>query len=407
MSLSELLLSRDMVVPTQPRSPQTQLGIILAVLLLAFLTGLVFSPLVKRLMAPYEVSGSITPLDPNMVEPLEWQQVSAETAKSANAAVPVTNDPVPAAAPFIFFGSEDDKQRATDCLAATIYYEAGAEHTGGQLAVAQVVLNRMRHPAYPKSVCGVVFQGHERRTGCQFSYTCDGSMVRRRPSAGAWAQARKLANALLNGVVYRSVGTATHYHTDWVLPKWSAKLDKVHIERSHLFFRFHGFWGTPKALSGRYAGHEPRFGKLGVLSPQHRNDDTKAVEDLLLTTVDGVAADGSDIALAATSAQYAADPTMGGFLSAEKENAASLKLQVDPLLDSNTLPVLAIRACGDQANCKVSAWTDAGMIPDSDTIDHNSRNAIAFSFERKKGVKGSRARWNCVIFPRENKQECL
>jgi hypothetical protein len=405
MNLRELVLSRDMAAPAETASVFNRYGILAALIFLAFLSGLVISPVIKRLMAPYEASGSITPLAPNMVEPLEWQQVSVETAKTANAAVPVTTDPVPAAAPFIFFGAEDDRQRATDCLAATIYYEAGAEHTGGQLAVAQVVLNRMRHPAYPKSICGVVFQGHERRTGCQFSYTCDGSMVRRRPSAGAWAQARKLANAMLSGVVYRAVGTATHYHTDWVLPKWSAKLDKVHIERSHLFFRFHGFWGTPKAMSGRYTGSEPRFGKLGMMSLQHRNDDTQAIEDLLATETEAV--DGGDIALPAAGAAAAADPTMGGFLSSEKDNAASLKLQVDPLLDSNTLPVLAIRACGDQVNCKVSAWTDAGMIPDGDVIDHNARNSIAFSFERKKGSKGSKARWNCVVFPREDKSECL
>jgi hypothetical protein len=136
------------------------------------------------------------------------------------------------------------------------------------MAVVQVVLNRVRHPAYPKTVCGVVFQGHERQTGCQFSYTCDGSLVRQ-PSADAWQRFRGIGRAMLGGQIYAPVGSATHYHTDWVLPKWSAQLEKVRAEGTHLFFRWPGFWGAPKALRGAYVGNEPAFAKLAMLSPAH------------------------------------------------------------------------------------------------------------------------------------------
>ncbi|MFN5901342.1 MAG: cell wall hydrolase, partial [Novosphingobium sp.] len=71
-----------------------------------------------------------------------------------------------------------DRSRALQCLAAAVYYEARSESDVGQRAVAQVVLNRVAHPSYPNTVCGVVYQGSERTTGCQFSFTCDGSLAK-------------------------------------------------------------------------------------------------------------------------------------------------------------------------------------------------------------------------------------
>ena len=96
-------------------------------------------------------------------------------------------------------------------------YEAG-DDPAGQRAVAQVVLNRVRHPAFPKTVCGVVFEGQDRTTGCQFTFSCDGALTRWSPSPALWTAARQIATAALTGTVYRPVGYATHYHTDWVVP---------------------------------------------------------------------------------------------------------------------------------------------------------------------------------------------
>ena len=123
-------------------------------------------------------------------------------------------------------------------------------------AVAQIVLNRVRHPAYPATVCGVVYQGSERTTGCQFSFTCDGSL-RRTPASGLWQRARKLAADALAGKVFAPVGHATYYHADYVVPYWADSLDKeIQIGR-HIFYRLRGGLGTTRAFVQRYRGQEP------------------------------------------------------------------------------------------------------------------------------------------------------
>src|SRR3546814_20727166 len=98
------------------------------------------------------------------------------------------------------------------------------------------LIHRARHPAFPKSSCGVVFQGSERTTGCQFTFTCDGALARRYSDA-AWQRACNNADLMLSGGTYPAVGLATHYHTDWVRPYWSDSLEKIAIVDTHLFFR--------------------------------------------------------------------------------------------------------------------------------------------------------------------------
>jgi hypothetical protein len=149
-----------------------------------------------------------------------------------------------------------DKLRAETCLAQAIHYEAGGEGLDGARAVAQVVLNRVRHPAYPASVCGVVYQGAERLTGCQFSFTCDGSL-RRVPVPSAWASARKIAEQALSGRVFAPVGHATHFHANYVLPYWADSLDKSLQVGRHIFYRLRGSLGASKMFTQRYAGSEP------------------------------------------------------------------------------------------------------------------------------------------------------
>ena len=122
---------------------------------------------------------------------------------SAKIATATSDVPFAAAAPFVAppfltSSSVDDASRAAECLTAAVYYEARSQSEDGQRAVAQVVLNRVRDRAFPNSVCGVVYQGAERRTGCQFSFTCDGSMNRPR-ELGAWDRARAVAAAALGG----------------------------------------------------------------------------------------------------------------------------------------------------------------------------------------------------------------
>ncbi len=148
-----------------------------------------------------------------------------------------------------------DKGRALQCLTAAIYYEAASEPDAGQQAVAQVVLNRVRHPAFPATVCGVVYQGSE-RSGCQFSFACDGSTARV-PSQSYWIRAARVAAAALNGRVFAPVGLATHYHTYAVTPRWNRSLVMTAAIGAHFFHRWQGWWGTPAAFRQGYAGGEP------------------------------------------------------------------------------------------------------------------------------------------------------
>jgi hypothetical protein len=119
-------------------------------------------------------------------------------------------NPGPAVSAFAFRGaSSTDSMRSQLCLAAAIYYEAASESEEGQRAVAQVVLNRVRHPAYPNTVCDVVYQGTERGDRlCQFSFACDGSMARL-PSRDGWARASRIARGALAGYSFPTVGAAT------------------------------------------------------------------------------------------------------------------------------------------------------------------------------------------------------
>lgn len=161
-----------------------------------------------------------------------------------------------AARPFYAPASGITHLRAAECLAQAVWYEAASESEAGQRAVAQVVLNRVAHPSWPSSVCGVVYQGSERNTGCQFTFTCDGSLARR-PGGASWARAQRIADEALNGSVYAPVGLATHYHTLWVNPYWAGTLDHIGTIGAHRFYRTRGSSGRAGAFTGSYAGLEP------------------------------------------------------------------------------------------------------------------------------------------------------
>lgn len=163
--------------------------------------------------------------------------LTMEQARAANAAIPFVSGPIAPASRFIFHGTPASRLQATECLATVAIYEAG-DDPRAQRAVMQVVLNRVRTPGFPKTVCGVVYQGAGLKTGCQFSFTCDGSVQRRTEHSG-WTAARKAAARALGGSVDAEVGTATHYHTDWVVPYWVGSLDKIAKVQTHIFYRPH------------------------------------------------------------------------------------------------------------------------------------------------------------------------
>jgi hypothetical protein len=127
------------------------------------------------------------------------------------------------------------------CLAEAIYFEARGEPIRGQMAVAQVVINRLKNPAYPGSVCGVVYQNQYWYNACQFSFACDGirEVVRDRV---AWGVAQEIADAELDGeaVYLPEIGSATHYHAVYVHPDWARTMQRMAQIGNHIFYRTYG-----------------------------------------------------------------------------------------------------------------------------------------------------------------------
>jgi spore germination cell wall hydrolase CwlJ-like protein len=208
-------------------------------------------------------------VDITVLPSLGFGALSFEDAQAVNSYI-LAVDPVTPARPFILQASEADRIRAVNCLTQAIYYEAGYEPPEGRRAVAQVVINRMRHAGYPKSICGVVYQGAGRVTGCQFSFTCDGSLDRP-PEPSAWAEARAVAQEALSGSVEPSVGVSTHYHADYVAPYWAPTLVKLAQIGAHIFYRWTGPQGELAAFNGRYAG-----GEANLTAAILQSDDVRA-----------------------------------------------------------------------------------------------------------------------------------
>jgi spore germination cell wall hydrolase CwlJ-like protein len=198
-------------------------------------------------------AGSIgTPrLTPDLAALLSDERVFASMAAVRSAS---------AAAPFrLTDGDPGSRRRALRCLTAAAYYEGRSESEEGQRAIVQVVLNRVRHYAYPSTICGVVFQGSDRRIGCQFSFTCDGSLDRRREPA-PWRRAEGLAREAIDGSVYAPVGWATHYHRHDVRPAWASSLRALPAIGVHQFYVWQGSAGEANAFVRRSSSveREPR-----------------------------------------------------------------------------------------------------------------------------------------------------
>jgi len=134
-------------------------------------------------------------------------------------------------------------RREQRCLAAAVYFEARGEPVPGQAAVAQVVLNRVKAPAYPSTVCGVVYQNKKWRNRCQFSFACDG--IRDKVTdKKSYAQAQTVAKSVTSGKSWsRKIGSSTHYHATYVSPKWAKKMKRITKIGRHIFYKTHnGGW---------------------------------------------------------------------------------------------------------------------------------------------------------------------
>jgi len=323
------------------------------------------------------------------VAPMELAPITEEDARAANADIPLVTRGFVAARPFIYAGSGDGRARARDCLAAAMIYEAG-DDAKGQQAVGQVVINRARHPAFPKSICGVVFQGSERATGCQFTFTCDGALNRRYSDA-AWARAQANADMMLSGTTDPKVGLATHYHTNWVRPYWSDSLEKIAIVDTHLFFRWPGYWGTPGAFRGTVSGNDAGVAKMAALSPAH----AMAIGASVPTELAGVDANA---------AVGEARVVTGAGDAAGRD---TIYVALDRKAAPESFVTTALRLCGNKPYCKFMGWTNPTLKPDSDAMNDMQRSAMTFSYLRDDKAGFEKALWNCSEYKRDDARQCM
>ena len=315
----------------------------------------------------------------------------ASDPRSLNAAIPFYNGKIQPAPPYTFKGNATDLSNARNCLALAALAEAGPSEQG-QRAVMQIVLNRVRHPAFANSICGVVFEGAERETGCQFTFTCDGSLSRQYAS-DSWEAARKRAEQALKGYVFRSVGNATHYHTDWVFPWWSPKLQKIAQVETHLFFRWPGYWGSTASWRSRRAANEPSFAELmarfGAAGPPV---DALPVSSLLNAEMRPLPADTPKVS--------------GGAVVMRLPSGKANFVTVIPSAGPESALAMARKLCPVAGTCRVMGWSDRTLIPASLPLPPASRAALQFSYSRDPSGTEI-ALYNCQTYVGQAREKCI
>ena len=173
------------------------------------------------------------------------------------------------------------RARAQHCLTQAVYFESRSEPYRGQVAVAQVVMNRVFSPYYPGEVCAVVFQNAHRHLSCQFTFTCEGKSLRV-TEHGAWRRAKTIAQQALDGEIWRpEVAKATHYHADYVSPKWASEMRTLAKHGRHIFYRPHR-WGDGRGEAGWVMVHKspiPRARPVEVAAKPITVAAVRVVED--------------------------------------------------------------------------------------------------------------------------------
>jgi hypothetical protein len=312
---------------------------------------------------------------------------SLASAPILNASRSIDERPL-ASAPFHFAGHGIDRERAANCLAAAAWYEAGDVPTGAR-AVIQVVLNRVRSGAYPNSVCGVVFQGSELATGCQFTFSCDGALIRR-PSKEAWQRARALAHAALSGSVDATVGGATHYHANYVYPWWAPRLSKLTTVGPHVFYRFTGGRQFQHASQLVTTGPEMDVPKLNVaLGIEDKQQETGNLQ--LQAVSDRIEVDAAGLI-------DRHEP-----IRTQWEQEGVIRFTADLKEPSGRWALKALQSCSGQRDCQAVGLYDVDQSTDAPT-----RHATpAFVFVRDSAAHAEIALWDCTRLVRTDKRDCL
>ena len=333
--------------------------------------------------------------------PMAFVDLPVDAALASNAALPVSPEPIVPAHAFDYRGAPDDRAKALTCLAAAVLYEAG-DDPAGEKAVAQVVLNRVRHPAFPKTVCGVIFQGSDRPTGCQFTFTCDGALARP-PQPAAWRRAKEIAAAALSGAVDPVVGTATHYHTDWVVPYWRDSLVKLAKVHSQIFYRWSGWWGTRAAFAGTLQPAEPLDTTIAALL----QGDAPPVAPSAVPPPAMVATvqRDQDAGLAVLGVPPAA--LRGNVVRAIDRSRAEFVLQLDPAAYPGSYALTSLALCGTADRCRVMGWLPDADVPTALPVRAETLRTASFVYTRLRAQGVEQAQWDCGRLKRDNGAQCL
>lgn len=386
--------------PPDDRGPLAAFAalVLLPIALVALMGGLPAPTASPPPISPVETPEPMPDLPASPEDTVVLSELTATDARARNAAVEFAAVGPGTPSPFRFDGSAADRLRARDCLALAGMAEAGGGDSD-QRAVMQVILNRVRHPAFARTVCGVVFEGAQRPTGCQFSFTCDGSLARRYSDA-AWRAARDRAEQMLGGATHAPVGNATHFHADYVYPWWSDQLDKVAQVGAHIFFRWRGFWGSRSALSARYTGGEP--------------DPLRLRETALVTAaanpLPGLLESGEAVrSITRDSVAHAAGEPPHAAASPEQPGAgAGVHFVLVAPTDSPAALVERARSlCSGGGYCRVQGWSEAEQIPAQLPLSEAARRSLRFSFVASNANGGEAVFFDCRLFPSPPSGTCL
>ncbi|WP_375396519.1 cell wall hydrolase [uncultured Sphingomonas sp.] len=409
--MSALLLDTPVTGPSRTSRPSTRLWWLVLVTALAMLVAIAAAavniawPFISAHFAPpRRESATATTLVPPPIEDQRLMPVSPDAALTLNAQKAFVAGPIVPARPYRFVGNAENRERAITCLAVAGWYEAGDDPTG-ERAVMQVILNRVRHPAFPTSVCAVVFQGAERTTGCQFTFTCDGSLARRSPSGEAWLRSRTLAIAALDGSIDARVGYATFYHANYVVPYWADDYDKIVQVGLHLFYRWKGYWGTRAAFTRGSGADEPGYAALALLSPAHGLAEGAIVLPNATLPPDAKAPPAS-VPPALVVEGVREKSLRGAVVRGQQTDSNRYFIQVDANAFPGNYATAAVALCKGKTTCLVLGWRDATTMANALPLATTPRAALSFYFSQ--GADGSyKVLWNCQQTPRTNKAQCL
>lgn len=277
--------------------------------------------------------------------------------------------------------------RAVDCLAAAVWYEAG-DHVAAQRAVAQIVLNRARHPSFPHSICGVVFE-NAASSQCQFPATCAAIINGALPGPAEWARARAVARAAIGGAVEPAVGLATHYHRASLVPVWRDAMVKLGGEDGLLFYRWPGYWGSTAAYGDNLlSANEPRIAAMVRLSAAHAPTGPAPVAEPGETP--GHLTERRDEALRLLSPGH----------SDIRHSANDAVTRIELLRDTSAEPAndlrRALALCHGRNRCLVYARPGTA-----------SRPALGFLYMTDHRHGPATGWWNCAATPAADRKHCL